>query len=72
LKPYYIDRLGTGTTHGSHHEYDRHVPLIWYGSGVTPGRRTERVSVTDLAPTLAGLLQIPNPADANGRRLFAP
>ncbi|MEP6999160.1 MAG: alkaline phosphatase family protein [bacterium] len=41
--------------HGSPHDYDTHVPLIFYGAGVQPGRRAEFVRTVDLAPTLAAL-----------------
>lgn len=70
LKPYCIGRLKAGSTHGGPHAYDRHVPLVWFGPGVPPGRHTEPVSVNDLAPTLAGLLGIKPPPEAAGRRLF--
>lgn len=68
--PYYMDRTGTGSTHGTPHPYDTHVPLLWWGEGVAPGKFTERVGVEDLAPTLAALMQLPRPAEAAGRPLF--
>lgn len=70
LKPYYIDRANTGTTHGTPYPYDTHVPQLWYGVGVPPGVRSERVGVDDIAPTLARLLGIPAPPLAEGRILF--
>ncbi len=70
LQRWDIDRLKTGSTHGSPYEYDTHVPLLWFGAGITPGRHDERVGMTDLAPTLAGILGIPPPPQANGHRLF--
>ncbi len=70
LKPYFMDRTGTGTTHGQPYDYDNHVPLVWFGAGVPAGRRLERVGVDDLAPTLAGLLGVPRPPLATGRQLF--
>lgn len=70
LAPYAIERLGTGTTHGSHHDYDTHVPMLWFGPGVPRGQFVERVGVTDLAPTLAGLLGVTRPVEARGRQLF--
>jgi arylsulfatase A-like enzyme len=70
LKPYYIDRINPGTTHGSPYSYDSHVPLLWFGTGVKPGVHTERVGVDDLAPTLAHLLGVTAPAQATGRVLF--
>ncbi len=70
LKPYFIDRANTGTTHGMPYDYDTHVPLVWFGAGVQPGVRTERVGEDDLAPTLARLLGVPEPPLAQGRILF--
>lgn len=70
LKPYFIDRITPGTTHGVPYDYDNHVPLLWFGPGVKAGVRTERVGVDDLAPTLARLLGVPAPAQAKGRVLF--
>jgi arylsulfatase A-like enzyme len=59
-----------GTTHGSPHAYDSHVPLLFWGRGVSAvGARPERVEIADLAPTLAGLLALPAPAQAQGRNL---
>ena len=70
LKPYFIDRPTSGTTHGTPYDYDNHVPLLWWGAGIKPGVRTERVGVDDLAPTLAHLLGVPAPPQAAGRILF--
>jgi hypothetical protein len=40
-------------THGSPHDYDAHVPVIFWGEPFRPGRHDGRVRVVDLAPTLA-------------------
>lgn len=70
LKPYFINKTPTGTTHGTPHDYDQHVPQLWFGAGVTPGTHPERVGVDDIAPTLSGLLHIPRPPQAEGKQLF--
>jgi hypothetical protein len=70
LKPYFINRASPGTTHGSPHAYDTHVPLVWFGAGIKAGTRTERVGVDDLAPTLAKLLGLPAPSQSGGRARF--
>lgn len=70
LRPYFIDRANSGTTHGQPYDYDNHVPLVWLGAGAPAGVRPERVSVADLAPTLAALLGVPRPPQAGGRQLF--
>lgn len=59
-----------GTNHGTPHEYDTHVPQLWYGAGVPAGERLERVGVDDIAPTLAGLLGVQPMPEAKGHRLF--
>ena len=57
-------------THGSPHEYDNHVPLlVWGPAWVQPGSRAAPVEVTDIAPTLAGLLRVAAPAASEGRPL---
>jgi predicted AlkP superfamily pyrophosphatase or phosphodiesterase len=72
-KPYYFwgtyGERDTGSTHGSPYEYDTHVPLILMGNGVRPGTYASTVDISDLAPTLAGLLGVSSPAGNEGRRL---
>jgi predicted AlkP superfamily pyrophosphatase or phosphodiesterase len=46
---------GNVASHGSPRDYDSHVPLIFYGAGVKPGRYQEFVRTVDLAPTLAAI-----------------
>ncbi len=60
----------TGTTHGSPYWYDRHVPMILLGSGVTRGRSEEAAYTVDFAPTLAALAGVPVPDDLDGRALY--
>lgn len=50
--PYWVPQA-TGTTHGSPHQYDIAVPVVFYGAGVTPGRYMTPASPVDIAPTLA-------------------
>lgn len=56
----------TGTTHGSFNPYDSHIPLLWMGWGIKPGRLTREVYMTDIAPTLAALLRIQMPSGSVG------
>ncbi len=53
---------GTGTTHGTWNPHDAHIPLIWMGWGIKPGKSYREVHMTDITPTLAALLhiQVPN------------
>jgi len=58
-----------GSHHGSHHEYDIHVPLVFWGPWFKAGRRERDVTPYDLAPTLAALVGLRLP-DATGRSLL--
>jgi predicted AlkP superfamily pyrophosphatase or phosphodiesterase len=49
---------GIVATHGSPYDFDSHVPLIFFGDGVKPGRYTEFVRTVDLAPTLAAIAEV--------------
>jgi arylsulfatase A-like enzyme len=46
---------GNVAAHASGYHYDSHVPLIFYGAGVKPGRVSDFVRTVDLAPTLAAI-----------------
>lgn len=71
LKRYWFANTRTaGSTHGSPHDYDRHVPILLYGAPwVTPKRHDKAVEVTDIAPTLATILKIAAPAQSQGKVL---
>jgi hypothetical protein len=58
-----------GTTHFSPWNYDRHVPLAFYGSAFKPGEYDEAVEPVDLAVTLASLAGVNRPSAAVGRVL---
>jgi predicted AlkP superfamily pyrophosphatase or phosphodiesterase len=60
-KPGYFIGGNTGTTHGSPFQYDTHIPLLWYGWGIKKGNSHQLVYMTDIAPTIAGLLHIQSP-----------
>jgi predicted AlkP superfamily pyrophosphatase or phosphodiesterase len=59
---------GDATTHGTHYEYDRRVPLLLVGAGFPPGPNAERVTPLDIAPTLAALTGV-TLANRDGRAL---
>ena len=59
----------TGTTHGTPYWYDRHVPMIFLGPGITAGRDTTRAATVDFAPTLARIIGVTPPTDLDGRAL---
>jgi len=71
LAPYWMFTSSSSiTTHGSPHPYDTNVPILFYGPRwVKRGMVSERVEVSGVAPTLAGMLQIPPPAASEGKVL---
>jgi len=66
--PYYLFET-TVTTHGTPYDYDTHVPVIFLGPGIKSGDYRQRIAVNDIAPTLAELLGIEQPAGSIGRIL---
>lgn len=69
--PGWIDGGKTGTTHGLWNPYDSHIPLVWYGWNIKPGRSTEEVYMTDIAATLAAMLHIQMPNGCVGKPIQA-
>lgn len=66
LKPHWIDGGPRGTGHGTWYPYDSHIPLLFYGWGIRPGRLHRDTHMTDVAPTLAALLRIQMPGGSVG------
>ena len=56
-----------GTTHGTWHSYDTHVPLLFMGWGIRQGATRRLVGLTDIAPTIAALLHIQAPNGCIGQ-----
>ncbi|HUB32440.1 MAG TPA: alkaline phosphatase family protein [Bryobacteraceae bacterium] len=67
-EPYYIFDA-KGTTHGTPYDYDNHVPVIFFGTGIKPGAYREHILVNDIAPTLANMLGLETPTSATGHVL---
>jgi hypothetical protein len=61
LKPAHFYGTKTGTTHGSWYPYDAHIPLLWMGWGIKPGKLYRETYMTDIAATLAALLKVQMP-----------
>ena len=68
LEPYWMS-AASGTTHGTTFGYDTHVPVIFMGPGVKPGRYYAKVAVNDIATTLATMLDVEIPSGSVGRVL---
>ncbi len=68
FKPAYFDGWDNkGTTHGLWNPYDAHIPCIFFGWGVKPGKTYRETYMTDIAPTLAALLKIQMPNGCVGK-----
>ncbi|MCY7351611.1 MAG: alkaline phosphatase family protein [Cytophagaceae bacterium] len=56
----------TGTSHSTFYKYDTHVPCVWYGWKVPVGFTVAPTNVSDIAPTLASMLDILEPSGSVG------
>ena len=67
LKSNYFDSSSkTGTTHGSWNPYDSHIPCVFMGWNVKPGKTNKTHYMTDIAATLAAMLHIQMPSGCVG------
>lgn len=69
VKPAYFDGGARGTTHGLWNPYDAHIPNVWFGWKIPKGKSNRETYMTDIAPTLAALLQIQMPNGSVGKVL---
>ncbi|MCC6318218.1 MAG: alkaline phosphatase family protein [Gemmatimonadaceae bacterium] len=58
LRPFWYWAGGETANHGSPHYQDAHVPIIFAGAGIRPGRYADFVRVVDIAPTLAEVVRV--------------
>ncbi|MEO8764303.1 MAG: alkaline phosphatase PafA [Ginsengibacter sp.] len=66
-RPGYLDGSGKGTTHGMWNPYDAHIPLLWFGYQVKQGKTNREVYMSDIAPTVTGILGIQMPSGCIGK-----
>ncbi|MFH7041378.1 alkaline phosphatase family protein [Paucibacter sp. JuS9] len=63
----------SGSSHGTPYAYDHHVPILaWGPAWVGQGAVNRWVEVADIAPTLAGILKVGVPRQAQGKPLPLP
>jgi predicted AlkP superfamily pyrophosphatase or phosphodiesterase len=67
LKAGYFDGGTKGTTHGLWNPYDAHIPCVFFGWGVKPGKTNRETYMTDIAPTIAAMLHIQMPSGSVGK-----
>lgn len=70
LQPGFMDWGMKGTTHGSWNPYDAHIPNVWFGWHIPAGNTNREVHMTDIAPTVAALLNIQMPSGSVGKVLL--
>jgi hypothetical protein len=58
FKPGYYVTTTRYATHGAPYDPDAHIPVLFMGPGVKPGRYTMPIRSVDVAPTLAELAQV--------------
>jgi predicted AlkP superfamily pyrophosphatase or phosphodiesterase len=61
---------GKGTTHGSWNSYDAHIPAVFMGWGVKPGKTVRETHMTDIAPTISQILKIEFPNGNIGEPIY--
>jgi arylsulfatase A-like enzyme len=57
VKPYWL--FGSKpASHGTPYDYDTHVPLMFFGGGISPMQIQGKTDPADIVPTLAHILQV--------------
>ncbi len=69
LDPFWYRSTSNFAGHNGAYRSDRHVPIVFTGPRIRPGRYAQQVDTTDIAVTLSAILGIPAPTDAIGRVL---
>ena len=67
LLPGFFDGGKKGTTHGLWNPYDAHIPLVWFGWNVKPGKTNRETYMTDITATVAAMLKIQMPSGCVGK-----
>lgn len=68
LEPGWLPGGGAqGTSHGSPYTYDTHVPMLFYGFGISPGSTVRYHAITDIAPTISVLMKVKFPSGCTGQ-----
>ena len=69
-KPYcLVTNYPTGCSHNTPYEYDTHVPLAFYQKGIQAKKIRRTVYTSQLAPSIAQLLDIPAPSASTSEML---
>jgi predicted AlkP superfamily pyrophosphatase or phosphodiesterase len=60
----------TGATHGTMNPADTHIPMVFMGWGIKQGKTNATYNMTDIAPTISGLLHIQEPNGNIGKAVI--
>jgi phosphopentomutase len=63
------DHGGHGRGHGSPDPQDMTIPMFFVGEQFAPGQALHDVSILDLAPTIASILEVPTAPEWEGKVL---
>lgn len=64
------DHGGHDRSHGTEMEEDMKIPMFFVGKEFEAGKELENVSILDLAPTIAEILNVPKPREWEGKVLI--
>jgi predicted AlkP superfamily pyrophosphatase or phosphodiesterase len=59
--------LSPGTGHAAWNPYDSHIPALFMGWGIKPGKTNKEYYMSDIAPTVSALLHIQQPSGNIGK-----
>ncbi len=63
------DHGGHDRSHGTDMDEDMTIPMFFVGKEFTPGKVLENVSILDLAPTVAAIMDVPQAPEWEGKSL---
>jgi len=69
LKPGWLEDITQTSSSNSPYVYDTHIPLIWYGWRIKRQEISDKVEITDIAPTISFLLNISKPNGSIGKSI---
>ena len=69
--PHSVNAGASYFQHGAPHDYDSHVPLVFWGPAFRAGRHDAFVRTVDLAPTVAAAIGVVPTEPLDGRVLDA-
>ena len=69
MKPYYYTAASRDATHGTPHDLDARIPILFMGPMFKPGRYATAVRSVDIAPTLGAVTGVKPIEPIDGRVL---